>query len=311
MTLGPSNIAESHRDTHSIVGLFGSAAAAASMANLNVQQNRWVLDYAAQQASGFNVLYRDTEHMEKSFVFAGVGARGGVTAALVVKSGWTGIDDVLSGPDNFLMVYNPQADPSGLVEKLGERYEVTRTNIKKWSVGSPMQAPLDALTNLQKRHSFEADQVQQVVVRLDDPEVVDNREMPDINLQYMVAVMLIDKTVSFKSAHDKARMNEPAILRQRAKVKLVRDEEIKRQLAVKREAVVEVTLTDGTQLTERVGDVRGTAHNPMTREEVVAKARDLIAPVLGDSAAAKLIDKVLAIENVRDVRELRPLLQLS
>jgi 2-methylcitrate dehydratase PrpD len=281
------------------------------LANLNAQQSRWALDYAAQQASGIAALFRDTEHMEKSFVFAGVGARGGVTAALLVKSGWTGVDDILSGPDNFLLVYNPQADPSGLVEKLGQRFEVTRTNIKKWSVGSPMQAPLDALTNLQKERPFDAAQVQQVVVRLDDPEIVDNRDMPDINLQYMVAVMLIDKTVSFKSAHDKTRMNDPAILRERAKVKLVLDEEIKRQLSVKREAVVELTLTDGTQLSERVGAVRGTAANPMTREEVVAKARDLIVPVLGDSVAAKLIDKVFAIESVNDIRELRPLLQVT
>ena len=37
------------------------------------------------------------------------------------------------------------------------RYEVTRTNIKKWTVGSPIQAPLDAIENLRKRRPFEAD----------------------------------------------------------------------------------------------------------------------------------------------------------
>ena len=92
-------------------------------------------------------------------------ARNGVTAALLVQSGWTGVDDVLSGPDNFFLAYAPQADPAKLIEKLGERYEVTRTNIKKWTVGSPIQAPLDALENLLKKHPFEADQVKQVVVR--------------------------------------------------------------------------------------------------------------------------------------------------
>ena len=70
-----------------------------------------------------------------------------------------------------------------------------------------------------------------------------------------------------------------------------------------------VTLTDGTTLTERVDAVRGTAENPMPREEVVAKARDLIAPVLGSTSCAALIDKVMALESVKDVRELRPVLQ--
>ena len=54
---------------------------------------------------------------------------------------------------------------------------------------------------------------------------MNNREMPDICLQHMVAVMLIDKTASFKSAHDKARMQDPAVLRVRAKVKLVLDDD--------------------------------------------------------------------------------------
>jgi hypothetical protein len=49
----------------------------------------------------------------------------------------------------------------------------------------------------------------------------------------------------------------------------------------------------------------------MTRDEVVAKSRDLIAPVVGEASCNKLIDKVLALETVKDVRELRPLLQIS
>ncbi len=70
-----------------------------------------------------------------------------------------------------------------------------------------------------------------------------------------------------------------------------------------------MTLADGSQLSEWVKDVRGTAENPMTRDEVVAKARDLIAPVLGATASAALIEKVLAIESLKDLRELRSVLQ--
>jgi hypothetical protein len=47
----------------------------------------------------------------------------------------------------------------------------------------------------------------------------------------------------------------------------------------------------------------------MTREEIVAKARDLIAPILGPAQCASLIEKVLNLERVEDIRELRPLLQ--
>jgi len=146
------------------------------------------------------------------------------------------------------------------------------------------------------------------VVRLGTREasVVDNREIPDICLQHMVAIMLVDGTVSFAAAHDVARMREAAVLAQRAKVELVPDAELDRRV---REAKVTVVLADGSELSEHVRAVRGTADNPMPRAEVVGKCRDLMAPVLGAAQCDALIEAVLAIEHVKDVRDLRPLLQ--
>src|SRR6266481_6183084 len=254
MTFGALDLQmKGHKSTHRIAGVFGAAAAAGCVAGLDAQQMRWLLDYSAQQSSGILAWQRDTDHIEKAFVFAGMPARSGATAALLVQSGWTGVDDIFSGPDNFLLAYGLQADADGLVEKLGERYEVTRTNIKKWTVGSPIQAPLDALEALRKKHPFEADQVQKVVVRMgtNDANTVNNREMPDISLQHMVAVMLLDKTASFAAAHDRPRMQDAAILRQRAKVQLIADEALEK-LHPARVGMVEVTLAGGTTLTERV-----------------------------------------------------------
>jgi hypothetical protein len=62
-------------------------------------------------------------------------------------------------------------------------------------------------------------------------------------------------------------------------------------------------------LTEHVAAVRGTAENPMSREEVIAKSRDLMSPVLGEAKCTSLIEKVLNLESLKNVRELRPLLQ--
>jgi len=303
---------DSHTSTHSIAGVFGAAAAAACAAGLDARQMRWVLDYTAQQSSGIVAWRRDTDHIEKAFVFGGMTARSGVTSALLVQSGWNGVDDIFSGADNFFLAYAPAADPAQLIEKLGERYEITQTDIKKWTVGSPIQGPLDALDTIRGRRAFEADQVERVVVRLAPAvaAVVDNRDIPDICLQHMVAVMLLDKTVSFKAAHDKPRMQDAAVLRQRAKVELVRDEALARLLPV-RVAVVELTLADGTRLAERVEAVRGTPRNPMSKAELIDKCRDLVAPILGAEKSARLIETVFALEAVADLRQLRPLLQLG
>jgi 2-methylcitrate dehydratase PrpD len=120
--------------------------------------------------------------------------------------------------------------------------------------------------------------------------------------------MLIDKTASFHAAHDKPRMQDAAVLGQRRKVTYVPDPTLTALLPA-RVAVVEIALNDGTMLTDRVEAVRGTVRNPMTRAEVVDKARDLMTPVLGAATTQKLIDTLLAIEAVKNVRDLRPLLQ--
>jgi len=298
--------------THSIAGTFGATAAGTCVTSLDERQIRWSLDYAAQQSSGIQALYRDIDHIEKAFVFGGMPARNGVTSSLVVQSGWNGIDDIFSGAGNFFMAYAPKARPDLLVDKLGERYEIVQTDIKKWTVGSPIQAPLDAIEAIRSNRPFEADQVRSVTVRLAPAfaKVVDNRDLPDICLQHMVAVMLLDKTASFHAAHDKPRMQNPAVLRERAKVNLVHDEELAKLMPV-RVAIVDIELADGTRLSERVSAVRGTPRNPMSRTEVMDKARDLTAPILGREKSKRLIDTVYAIETVANIRSLRPLLQRS
>ena len=168
----------------------------------------------------------------------------------------------------------------------------------------------DAIEAMREKKAFEADQVKKITVRL-APLVaseVDNRDIPDICLQHLVAVMLIDKTVSFHAAHDKPRMQDAAVLKQRAKVNLVRDDELAKLLPA-RETVVEIDLNDGTHLSERVSAVRGTPRNPMNRDEVIGKARDLIVPVLGRDTSTRLIDTLFAIESLTDIRILRRLLQ--
>jgi len=300
---------ESSLSTHSIAGTFCAAAAAACVAGLDARQMRWVLDYTAQQSSGIRAWQRDTDHIEKAFVLGGMPARNGVTSALVVRSGWNGVDDIFSGADNFFKAYAPKAQPERLVEDLGERYEITQTDIKRWTVGSPIQGPLDAVEVIRSKRPFEVDQVLRMTVRLAPTvaAVVDNREVPDICLQHMIAVMLLDKTVSFHAAHDKPRMRDPAVLRQRAKVNLVRDEDLSKLMPV-RVTIVEIELTDGTRLSERVSAVRGTPRNPMSRAEVIDKARDLTTPILGREKSERLIETVYAIDTLTDIRCLRSLL---
>ncbi len=301
---------EDGHSTHSFGPMFGAAAAAGALAGLKQRQVRHLLSYAAQQASGISCWMRDEEHIEKAFDFGGMPARNGVAAALMVMHGFTGVEDALSGERSFFVAYGRKPDPRKLVAGLGESYAVMETNIKRWSVGSPIQAPLDALDELMREYSVKADQVKRVAVRVahQGANTTNNRAMPDICMQHLCAVMLIDGTVSFRTAHDEKRMSDRRVLDLRARVQLFGDDELTRAMP-SRHGIVDLKLADGRRLRHHARAVRGTAENPMTRAEVEAKAYDLAAPVLGERRARRLCQAILDVEAIRDVRELRGLLK--
>ena len=295
--------------THSFGALFGAAAAAGALSGLDANQMRWLLSYAAQQASGVSCWMRDPSHVEKAFDFGGMPAKHGAAAALMVASGMTGVEDVFSGERNFLFAFGAGDDAAELARGLGARYEILDANIKKWSVGSPIQAALDSLQELIRRHGLQAAAVKKVKVQVQDHEaaIVDNRDMPDICLQHLVAVMLLDGTVTFASSHDVARMRDRATLDLRKKIEFVGSAALTRSGG--RQAIVEVWTGDGRHFAHHTRAVKGTAANPMTRAEVDEKCVDLLVPVLGRRKSRELLDTVWGLEQVKDVRALRSLLQ--
>ena len=299
--------------THSFGPTFGAAAAAGALAGLGEREVRHLLSYAAQQASGISCWMRDEEHVEKAFDFGGMTARNGVGAAAMVAHGFTGVEDVFSGERSFFVAYGRAGrtpDPAELVRGLGKTYEIMNTDIKRWSVGSPIQAPLDSLLDLIREHRIRAEHVERVVVRVAHLGVntTSNRDMPDICMQHLCAVMLLDGTVTFQSSHDLERMHDRNVLALRGRVELQGDDALTRAMP-SRQGIVEIRLRDGRAFRHHTRAVRGTPDNPMTRDEVDAKSYDLMAPVIGKTRSRRLCDAVWRLEKVGDVRRLRPLLR--
>src|SRR5262249_14837614 len=129
-------------------------------------------------------------------------------------------------------------------------------------------------------------------IRVDMPtaslRIVDNSTIPDLCLQHLVAMMIVDRGASFASVHDVARMADPKVLAVRNLVELVGSEELQTAVPV-RQAIVRIDTADGRSLSQHTYVVRGTAGNPMDAKEVEAKALDLMAPVLGSGRANELV----------------------
>ena len=306
LALGPDLVRGSHRSAEGTSSTFGAVGAAAALARLDEKGMRHALSYAAQQVSGVWSWVRDAEHVEKAFDFSGMGARNGVTAAIMAQMGFSGVWDVLDGEHNAFSALSSDPKPEEMVAGLGTRYFVTETAIKPFSVGYPIQAPLDAFLKLQREHKLSPGNVERIVVRLpeDGARVVNDRSMPDVNCQHIIAMALVSGTVSFEDSHSFKRMKEPAVLAAKARVQLIADKDLMDR-AAPRSGKVEVTLKDGRTVSHFTRHAPGTKENPMDTEAVSAKARLLMAPVLGAEKTEGLIKQINALEKLKDVRDLR------
>src|SRR3546814_11430691 len=85
-----------------------------------------------------------------------MGARSGTFAALFVASGASGVPGSLTGDVSYLSAFAENARPEVLADGLGSRHEILAASIKKWCVGSPIQAALDSLTALMVEHALTA-----------------------------------------------------------------------------------------------------------------------------------------------------------
>jgi 2-methylcitrate dehydratase PrpD len=132
--------------------------------------------------------------------------------------------------------------------------------------------------------------------------------MPNINVQHLVALTLVEGGMTFESSHDHGRMSDPAIADLRSRIEVIPSPELTTALPP-RQVIMKIRMKSGQEFSHRTHAVKGTPDNPMSRQEVVEKSIDLIAPILGKERGDKLVAAITGIEKIDNVLALRPLLQ--
>ncbi len=276
-----------HRATHGLASLWGASAAASTLHAFDDDTMRSMVAYTGQLASGLGTWLRDTHHIEKAFAFSGMGAWNGVRAAELVVCGWPGVRDSLDNEINYFSALQLEPAVEALERAAKSVPIVVETNIKRYCVGSPAQAAVQAAEELSAA-GITPDRLGAVRVVLpeDLAYIVNARDMSNINVQYLVARTLVDGTCTFAAAHDEQGATKLEVAEVLAKTTLIGDAD----LEPKRQARVEVDLTDGSSESRHVFPVRGTKDDPMARDEVEAKADDLLGMALAADDRARLIE---------------------
>ena len=305
-SLHPYQFRANGHSSHTFGPNFGAAAAAGALLGVNATQARYLLSYAAQQASGVSCWMRDKDHIEKAFDFGGMAARNGMTSALMVANGFTGVDDVFSGERNFYDAYGVDPLRQELGVDLGKRYEILQTSIKRWTVGSPIQAPLDCVDEIIHTKDKPLDPASIVSIHVQIPHesltIVNNREMPEICLQHLVALMIIEGRMDFHLAHDRSRMFDPRVIELRKMIHLEGSDALSKNMPT-RQGIVRITLNSGELIEVYTRDVKGTPNNPMNRSELDRKCTDLMSPILGLAQSQRICEVVWELEKEASARD--------
>lgn len=313
--LGRNNLSRSGLANHGIAPTFAVAATAASLIRLPEDRISDVLTYASEQASGSWQWMLDVEHVEKSFVFAGMGARAGMQAALFAEQGFRGVRDNLDQPTGFMnqgMFSAPGGDLNRryLIEELGTRWELPQAAFKKYPSGGPTQPAVEGLLKLLP--DLNKDRI--ASVRIEMPgrwQAFRDAEMPALNLRYLTAIILIDRRLDFVSAQSLDRMHgDAAVKALMAKVDVVHDPRQEPPAGGERieSARVIAVDADGRSHETFVPYVLGFPLHPMGRADVEAKATELMGPHLGAARTRMAIERVRTLETMANAGDLARLI---
>ena len=313
--IGTGNLQKAVLANHGIGPVFGTGAAAAAALGMNAARVGHVLSYCAQQASGSWQWMLDVRHIEKSFVFAGMGARNGLQAALMVEAGFTGVADSFDIEGGWLRsaaFSGGDANRPYLIERLGERFELTETAFKRYPSGGPTQPAVEALLDL--RRSVRPEDVIDIRIAMPGRAATFRAaQMPALNLPYLAAIIFLDGRLDFVAAQSLERMHgDPAVARFRELVEVVHDPAQEAAPGRPRVESARVTLRRrGKPPLERfVPYVRGFPSHPMTRGDVEGKVRGLVEPVLGAARTHELIARTTDIDDAADLKPIVALMTI-
>lgn len=291
------------------IGTFGSAMAAGKLLGLDVHQLRQTLSIAASMASGIRANFGS---MTKP-LHVGRSSENGVTAALLVREGFTADPDGLDGKWGFLTIAGPGGDPDLVIEEFGNPFSIVDpgTSIKPYPSGVLTHPSMDALRFLMRDAGIKGEDIERVDLYAANNVLGPIRfEFATTELegkfcfQFLLAAIMVAGRAGKREFTNEFVQSPPVVAAQR-KVFTHHDPEIEAMGYDRIRSRIVVTTKDRRTI-ERWADenYRGSPLNPLTDGEIEDKFRDAAAGLLPEERCQALFDFVWAMEASRDATAL-------
>jgi 2-methylcitrate dehydratase PrpD len=237
------------------------------------------------------------------------GALSGLIAALLAEQKFIATSEFLTAKDGGL--YNAYADggKSELATAgLGRRWELGEIALRAWPSATSIQGMNTALFDLIERHRVDPARVTALRIGLSKPAFdlhgglarYKGKFEALISAHYAAAVILHDRALTL-AQFEPSRYDDPVLRRAAAEQVEIRPDPTLTGV----QAIVEIEQVDGLKLAARCDHPRGSAENPLSRNEIEAKLR-AYAP---DRISATAIDQVVrAVDRLEDLGSVRDLM---
>ena len=287
-----------------LVGPLGGAVAGAKVLGLDAWHIQMAMGIAASRTGG---LTANTGTMVKS-THTGNAARMGAEAAILAAAGYTSSDSILEAPNGYSdALFDGNMDWEILTNGLGVSYRLVDPgfDIKRFPAQLHMQNPIEAVLNLLESHNLRADDVENLTVhtggRGHSGSLPASGLDGKFSIEYCAAAALLDGKVGIETFTDDRRFS-PDMEQTLGKIQV--------EPGNQDSADVKVTalLKDGRSAEAECRGFRGSARNPMSREERMDKVIDCVGRVLTDQDADRLVSLIEDLENVADISEIMDLI---
>ena len=306
---------------HVTYGPFSSGLAVAKVLKLSRGQTVQTVNLAGVA----NIALRQTRvgdlSMWKACAFSNA-ARNGTFAALLAREGMTGPSPIFEGEKGFMNLVSGPLDLSAF----GPPFKILETYIKHYPVEYHAQSAVEAalvvreellkgegkqgLTGIAEIDVGSYDVAIEIIGR--DPEKWKprTRETADHSFPYCVAAALLDGTVTVRT-FDEKRLNDPVIQALMQKIRVVEQAEFIGWYPQAMPTRIAVRTQAGKEYVKQVDFPLGHPRNPFSDREIEEKFRHLTAGKLDRARAGRVIEAVWALDRMKDVSALMPLLKVK
>lgn len=292
-------------------GTIGAAMGVAAVLGLDRAAMKAALSCACTGAAGLLEIQEDDSRLKP--YNAAKAALNGLAAAYTAGAGFAGPDDILTGKRGFLRLFSPAFDPSPIAAPLAHPYGLETVYRKPYAACRHAHAPIEAALRLRARRAASSGSVCAVdvfthkfAIAGHDHTEIRGLTSAKMSIPYGVAVAYLTGTAGMESFFPE-QVCDPAVLGLARRVKVLEDEALTALIPDKRAAVVRITFSDGTCMTERIDSPKGEPETPMSAAEMEEKFRSL-ALYAGKSreTADRVVQCVRHLE--RDAKEFYTLL---